>query len=89
LRIAESVADDLRRSGDALAARREPSPFEAAEVVFADCARTIAAVRDEGLTLRLPLDAAERLFTLGFALDQMRQNLGDLDRCVRDAAGRR
>jgi len=89
LRIAESVADHLRRSAAALAARREPAPLEAAEAAFADCARTIAAARDEGLTLSLPLDAAERLFTLGFALDQMRQNLGDLDRCVRDAARRR
>src|ERR1700722_2221700 len=89
LRIAESVADHLRRSAAALAARREPAPLEAAEAVFANCARTIAAARDEGLTLSLPLDAAERLLTLGFALDQMRQNLGDLDRCVRDAARRR
>ena len=39
-------------------------------------------MRSEGLTRGLPGDAAERFFALGFALEQMRQNLSDLDRCV-------
>jgi hypothetical protein len=30
----------------------------------------------------LPGDSAERFFALGFALEQMRQNLNDLERCV-------
>jgi hypothetical protein len=34
------------------------------------------------LTRVLPGDAAERFFALGFALEQMRQNLNDLGRCV-------
>jgi hypothetical protein len=45
LRIAESVADHLRRSAAALAARLEPSPLEAAEAAFADCARTTRCAR--------------------------------------------
>ena len=89
LRIAERTADRLRRCAEALSARREPSPSEAAEDAFDDCARTIAALRDEGVTLSLPVDSAERLFTLGFALEQMRQDLRDLDRCVSEAARRR
>jgi hypothetical protein len=68
LRIAEGAADHLRGSAEALAARREP---ETAEAAFDECARMIATLRDEGLTLSLPVDAAERLFTLGFALEQM------------------
>ena len=65
--IAESAADHLRGSADALAAR-EP---ETAEAAFDECARMIATLRDEGLTLSLPVNAAERLFTLGFTREQM------------------
>jgi hypothetical protein len=45
-------------------------------------AAEIAAVRSEGLTRGLPGDAAERFFALGFSLEQMRQDLKDLERCV-------
>jgi hypothetical protein len=41
------------------------------------------------LTQGLPVDALERIFTLGFALDQMRQDLRDLDRCASEIARRR
>jgi uncharacterized membrane protein YccC len=86
LRIEEGAADHMRRSADALAARREPPPVEAAEAAFDKCARMIATLRDEGLTLSMPVDAAERLFTLGFALEQMRHELRDLDRCAIELA---
>jgi len=45
-------------------------------------ATEIAALRSEGLTRGLPGDVAERFFALGFSLEQMRQNLKDLERCV-------
>lgn len=45
-------------------------------------ASEIASLRGEGLIRGLPVDAAERFFALGFALEQMRQNLKDLERCV-------
>ena len=45
-------------------------------------AAEIAALRSEGLTRGLPGDVAERFFALGFSLEQMRQNLKDLERCV-------
>jgi hypothetical protein len=77
-RIAEGAADYLHGSADPLADRRGP---ETAEAAFDERARMIATLREEGLTLGLPVDAAERLFTLGFALEQMRQELRDLDRC--------
>jgi hypothetical protein len=35
------------------------------------------------------MSAAQRVFTLRFALDQVRQHLRDLDRRVRDMARRR
>jgi hypothetical protein len=42
----------------------------------------VARLRSEGLTRGLPGDAAERFFALGFSLEQMRQDLKDLERCV-------
>jgi len=89
IRIGERVSDHLRQSAEALSARREAPTLELAEAAFDDSARTITALRDEGLTLTLQIDAAERLFTLGFALEQMRRDLRDLDRCVTEAAGMR
>ena len=52
-------------------------------------AEEVAAVRRDGLIRALPGDVAERFFALGFSLEQMRQNLGDLDRCVAEWSGRR
>jgi hypothetical protein len=34
----------------------------------------------------LPLECVERIFALGFALDQMHRNLNDLGRCVAESA---
>lgn len=88
-RVAETAADHLRRSGEALAARRAPPPLDAAVAAFDGYAAAFAPVRSEGLTRGLPVDAVERIFTLGFPLEQLRQNFRDLDRCVREAARRR
>jgi hypothetical protein len=87
-RVAETAADYLRQSGEALAARRAPSPPGAAEAALDGCADAFAAIRLEGLTLGLPVDTVERIFALGFALEQMRHNFRDLERCVGEA-GRR
>jgi hypothetical protein len=86
-RVAGSAADHLRRSAEALTARK-PSTLDAAEAALDGYAEEFASVRREGLTRGLPVDTAERIFTLGFALDQIRQHFRDLDRCVREAARR-
>jgi uncharacterized membrane protein YccC len=85
-RVAETAADYLRRSGEALAARGAPSPLGAAEAALDGCADAFAAIRHEGLTRGLPVDTVERIFALGFALEQVRHNFRDLERCVREAA---
>jgi hypothetical protein len=46
-------------------------------------------MRSEGLTRGLPGDMTERFFALGFSLEQMRQNLKDLERCVSEWSGQR
>jgi uncharacterized membrane protein YccC len=86
--VAESAADYLRRSAEALAARQGPAPLAAAEVALDGCANAFAAIRHAGLTLGLPVDTVERIFALGFALEQMRRNFHDLERCVSETARR-
>jgi uncharacterized membrane protein YccC len=70
-----SIADALRTGVGAPAIW----PVQAALQGYA---AEIASVRSEGLTHGLPADAAERFFALGFSLEQMRQDLKDLERCV-------
>ena len=55
------------------------APVHAALEAYAD---EVASVRSEGLIRGQPGEVAERFFTLGFSLEQMRQNLCDLDRCA-------
>lgn len=70
-----SVATVLRTGAGAPAS----SPSDAALQVYA---AEVAALRGDGLTRDLPGDVAERFFALGFALEQMRRNLKDLERCT-------
>jgi uncharacterized membrane protein YccC len=84
--VAETTADFLRRSAEALVARRAAVPLDAVDAAVDRYADAFALARNEGLTLDLPVDTAERIFTLGFALDQLRKNCRDLERCVTEAA---
>jgi len=84
--VATTAAEYLHRSAEALAGRRDPPPFDAAEAALAGCAEAFEAVRRERLTRGLPVETVERVFALGFTLDQLLQNFRDLQRCVREAA---
>jgi uncharacterized membrane protein YccC len=64
------------RTGEGAPAIR---PVQAALETYA---AEVAAVRSDGLTRGVPGDVAERFFALGFSLEQMRQNLKDLERCL-------
>jgi uncharacterized membrane protein YccC len=85
-RVSETAADYLRASAAALSARKGPPPFDAVEAALDGYAAEIAALRREGLTRELPDEAVERIFALGFALDQMHLHLRDLARCVGEFA---
>jgi hypothetical protein len=87
-RVAETAADHLRKCGKALVARGKPPPLDKAEDAIDHFTQALAAIRREGLTQDLSVNAVERIFTLGFALEQTRQNHRDLDVCVRQAARR-
>ncbi len=84
--ITKTAAEYLRRSGEALARRRNPPPLDAAEAALDDYADAFAEVRREGLTQGVPGDTVERIFAMGFALDQLRRNFRDLERCVKELA---
>ena len=81
-----ALADYLRGSGAALLERQGPPLFDAVESVLDAYAVEIDSLRGDGFTRSLPGDAAERFFALGFALEQMRFNLKDLERCVAEWA---
>jgi uncharacterized membrane protein YccC len=85
--IGVAFADYLRASGASLLAHRGPPSLKAAESALDAYAAEIAALRREGLTQSLPGDAAERVFALGFALEQMHNNFKDLERCMAEWAG--
>jgi uncharacterized membrane protein YccC len=84
--VMKTVADYLQQSGEALATRRGPPSLEAANAALDAYARGFAESRRQGITQDLAVEAVERIFTLGLALDLLRQNLRDLERCVTEAA---
>ncbi len=85
-RAGAALADYLGASAAALLAGRGPPPLTAVESALDAYAAETAALRREGITQNLLGDAAERLHALGFAFEQMRNNLKDLERCVAEWA---
>ena len=84
-RAGATLADYLGASATALRGRHPPL-LTAVESALDAYAVETAALRREGLTQNIPGDAAERLYALGFAFEQMRNNLKDLERCVAEWA---
>jgi hypothetical protein len=83
--IALTGADDLRACAAALSTRRPP-PAPAVQAALDAYAAEIALIRREGLMREMPGDVVERIFALGFALEQLRHNFRDLMRCVAECA---
>jgi uncharacterized membrane protein YccC len=79
-----TVSAYLSASAQALGARRSPPGLADVAAAMDAYAAAVAALRAEGLTRTLSTHEAEHFFALSFALDQMRGNLVDLARCVRD-----
>ena len=85
-RIGEAAADYARASATALLARRKPPTLDALEAAIDGFAGEMAALRRDGLTRELSIEAVERIFALAFALEQLRRNFNDLARCVAEFA---
>jgi hypothetical protein len=85
-RAAKTAVDYLRGSSAAFISRCNPPPLAAVDAAFDVYAAEITALRREGLTRDLPDDAVERLFALGFALEQLRHDFRELEQCVSEYA---
>ncbi len=86
MRLGESAGDDLHSTVAALLSRRPPPSLEAVDAAFAAYAAEFAALRKEGITRTLESQEVERIFALGFALEQLHRNLADLQRCAMESA---
>ena len=83
--IGVTVSDFLSASV-ALISRRSSSSFSAVEAALAAYDAEIAAVREAGLTQSLSSSELERIFTLGFALQQLQRDLLDLAKSMQEWA---
>jgi hypothetical protein len=81
-RVSDSFAQFLKQTAASLRNGTLPPPTSAVDAALQEYAGEVAALRGESLTRGLSGDVAERFFALGFSLEQMRQNLKDLQRCV-------
>jgi uncharacterized membrane protein YccC len=84
--VGEGASAFLFASAIALTQGRPPPPLEPVAAALQAYVSEVAALRSEGLTRALSTDELERLFALGFALEQLRHDLSDLARCVRELA---
>jgi Fusaric acid resistance protein-like len=80
--VSKAIAHYLRSAAGALRNGLGAPAIAPVHGALQHYAIAVAAVRGEGLVRGQPADVAERFFALGFALEQMRQNLADLDRVV-------
>jgi hypothetical protein len=86
-RVSDTMVDYLGAMATALRTGRGAPAIWPVQSALEAYAAEVAAVRSDGLTRGIPGDVAERFFALGFSLEQMRQNLKDLERCVAVWAG--
>jgi uncharacterized membrane protein YccC len=80
--ISISASAFLRDSAASLRKRRPPPALLAVDADFQAYIDEFGAVRHEGLTRDMGNEAAERFFALGFALEQMREHLNEVQRVV-------
>ena len=86
-RMAEEGSAFLLASATALRQGRAPPTLEPVELAFDAFESEVASLRRDGLTRALSRDEVERLFALGFALEQLRRHFSDLERCSSELAG--
>jgi uncharacterized membrane protein YccC len=85
-RLGSVASAFLLASAKALAQGRSPPPLEPVEAALQAYESEVGALRKEGLTRPLSAGEAERLFALGFALEQLRGNFADLAQIVQERA---
>lgn len=84
--VGSAIGDHMRLCGTALQSHRGAplnTPVDGALRTFT---AAIDRLREASAFRTLPSESVERVFAIGFALEQVRRNLHDLDRCVDDWA---
>ncbi|WP_166143994.1 FUSC family protein [Methylosinus sp. RM1] len=84
--IAETAAAHLHDCGAALTAAGAPNVSASLEAAFDAYSGEIATLREEGILRSLPVERVEHVFALGFALEQWRGDLEELDRRIAERA---
>ena len=87
-RFAACASDFLLGCATALALRGEPPSLDKVNTAHDDFTSELNALRRDNLAT-LPAAEAEQVFALGFALEQLQRDFGDLTRCVREIARHR
>ena len=82
--VSTTISGYLRNMAVALRTGRGAPAIWPVQSALETYAAAVAAMRSDGLTRGIAGDVTERFFALGFSLEQMRQNLRDLERCVSD-----
>lgn len=85
-RVSDAMAKFLHSTAVALRSGTGAPAIYPVQTALKLYGEEVAKLRQEGLTRGLPGDMAERFFAIGFSLEQMRQNLRDLERCVSEWA---
>jgi hypothetical protein len=84
--VSQAAQRFLRKSADKLRERKNPPTLAAVDQALAKFIGTIEELRREGATRELPAEDVGRLYALGFALEQQRQNLADFHNRVTECA---
>ncbi len=79
----------LQAGAAALLSKQKAPSRQPLDAALAQYTAGIETLRRTGKLRELPGEDVERLFATGFALEQMRLNLHDLDRCIDEWAARR
>jgi Fusaric acid resistance protein family len=82
--VSTAISGYLRNMAVALRTGRGAPAIWPVQSALETYAAAVVAMRSDGLTRGVANDVTERFFALGFSLEQMRQNLRDLERCVSD-----
>ena len=80
--ISATVGNFLCASAAALRTRKSPPSRDEVEAAFKAHSEGFDAVRRDGLIRGTPSETAERFFTLGFVLEQLREHLHEVHRVV-------
>ena len=76
--ISDAAQQSMRDAIGALSTRTPMKPIAAYEQALTAYTGEVSAIRAAHILRELPVDAVSRVFTFGFMLDQLRQNLNDL-----------